>query len=252
MQTKSFKIRVKQDADSGLADGEFVGYASVFGNRDSYGEVVARGAFAESLAEWKESGLPIPVLWGHNMADPDFNIGEVLSAEEDERGLKVHVRIDMESPKGPQVYRLLKGGRVSQMSFAFDVLDGAESEVDGEWAYELRRLKLYEVSVVPIGANPDTEILAVKAAAGAMLARAGTAMSAKSAETLRGVHEQLGQAHSLIGDLLAGSEGQKDQDQASGEEPPTGTPKASPDPATPSPSASLALTMQLLQLSDEG
>lgn len=52
MQTKSFKIRVKQDADSGLADGEFVGYASVFGNRDSYGEVVAPGAFAESLDEW--------------------------------------------------------------------------------------------------------------------------------------------------------------------------------------------------------
>ena len=37
---------------------------------------------------------------------------------------------------------------------------------DGTTANELRRLKLYEVSLVPVGANQDTSVLAVKAPRG--------------------------------------------------------------------------------------
>lgn len=54
------------------------------------------------------------------------------------------------------------------MSFAYDVLEGgpAKREIDGEPTaiYELQKMRLHEVSVVPIGANDQTEILAVKAA----------------------------------------------------------------------------------------
>ena len=51
------------------------------------------------------------------------------------------------------------------MSFAFDVRDSGDIELDdGRKARELRDLRLYEVSVVPIGANQDTSIEDVKAA----------------------------------------------------------------------------------------
>ena len=61
--------------------------------------------------------------------------------------------------------RLLKSGAVAQMSFAFDVRESADVELDdGRKARELRDLRLYEVSVVPIGANQDTSIEDVKAA----------------------------------------------------------------------------------------
>ena len=174
---KSFTIKVKTD---GLAEGEFLGYASVFGNKDSYGDVVLPGAFSTSLAEWERKGIPIPLLWGHNTADPDFNLGFV-TAEEDDRGLKVHGRLDMESPKAAQTYRLLKSGRVNQMSFAYSVVKGAFVEPvsdDGATScrdayYELRELDLYEVSIVPIGANQETEILAVKSALRGLRGKAG-------------------------------------------------------------------------------
>ena len=54
--------QIKAGPDDGLADGQFTAYASVFGNKDSYGDVVVPGAFADDLAAWKDSGQHIPVL----------------------------------------------------------------------------------------------------------------------------------------------------------------------------------------------
>ncbi|MFW9242850.1 HK97 family phage prohead protease [Corynebacterium striatum] len=160
MTVKSVIAEVKALGDGEKA--EFEAYASVFGNRDSYGDVVQKGAFAASLKAWAEKGAPIPLLWGHNMADPDFNIGMVTSAEEDEHGLKVVCELDTDSPKGAQVHRLLKQGRVREMSFAFAATSSEYGELDGESVRFLKEVDLFEVSVVPLGANPETEVLAVK------------------------------------------------------------------------------------------
>lgn len=160
MTVKSVIAEVKALGDGEKA--EFEAYASVFGNRDSYGDVVQKGAFAASLKAWDEKGAPIPLLWGHNMTDPDFNIGMVTSAEEDEHGLKVVCELDTDSPKGTQVHRLLKQGRVREMSFAFAATSSEYGELDGKSVRYLKEVDLFEVSVVPLGANPETEVLAVK------------------------------------------------------------------------------------------
>lgn len=250
--TKSVVVKFKTD---GLADGEFIGYASVFGNKDSYGDVVIKGAFTNTLAEWERKGVPIPLLWGHNTADPDFNLGEIVTAEEDDRGLKVHGRLDMESPKSAQTYRLLKAGRVNQMSFAYRVVDGAYIQPEGEdktWRdayYELRELDLYEVSIVPIGANQETEILAVKSIASALRAKAGRALSSKNEDALRGALSQAEEVVTALKGVLSAvdsdDETDEDQDQTSGKEPPPdATAAKSPSQsgeATPSPSVDLAL-----------
>lgn len=209
MQLKTVGLAIKSAGpDDGLGEGEFLGYASVFDNKDSYGDIVRKGAFADSLSEWEKSGNVIPALWGHDMQDPFSNVGEVLKAEEDDHGLKVHVRFDLENPKGKQVYRLVKGRRVSQMSFAYDILEGSyvdqkDDEGKDDSYYELRKLKLYEVSVVPIGANQETEILAVKAARAAEAIKAGRALSSKNESALREAYSQLTTAAKQIGDVLA-------------------------------------------------
>lgn len=247
--TKSVVVKFKTD---GLAEGEFIGYASVFGNKDSYGDVVIKGAFANTLAEWERKGVPIPLLWGHNTADPDFNLGEIIEATEDDRGLKVHGKLDMESPKSAQTYRLLKSGRVNQMSFAYHVVDGAYIQPEGDdktWRdayYELRELDLYEVSIVPIGANQETEILAVKAIASAMRAKAGRALSTKNEDALRGALSQAEEVVTAIKGVLSAVDSddetdEEDQDETSGEEPSAETEKSSSAATTPSPSVSLAL-----------
>lgn len=170
--------------DDGLLEGQFLAYASTWTREpDSYGDVVAKGAFEETIAQWKDSGDTLPILFGHDMVDPFSNIGGALELREDDHGLLVKGQLDLENPKAKQVYRMLKGRRINQLSFAYDVLeDGMVDLGDEKSARELRKMKLWEVSIVPIGANQDTEVLAVKAHAEAI--KAGRTISAKNLESL--------------------------------------------------------------------
>ena len=206
-------LRVKVlDADEGAVEGEFTALVSVFGTVDSYGEVVQPGAFERTLKEWSASGYPIPVYWGHNLSDPDYNIGAVVDAVETERGLQVRARLDMDSPKAPQVYRLLKGGRVKEFSFGYSVRDAGWGTKDDREVYELRDIQLFEVSVVPVGANPATELQTVKAHAertGRAATRAlegvkaGRVLSAKNEDALREAREELAAAIETIDGVLS-------------------------------------------------
>lgn len=162
MHTKQVTVQMKADGDS-LADGQFTGYAAVFDNKDSYGDVIRKDAFVESLADYGANGAGIPCYWSHQMSNPLMCIGETVVAREDERGLFVKVQLDLDTEMGAQVHRLIKAGRVNQMSFAFDIEDYAFAESDELGGYmELRKLKLHEVSVVQVGANQETELLDVK------------------------------------------------------------------------------------------
>lgn len=141
----------------------FTGYASTWTRTpDSYGEVVAKGAFADSLAEWAAKATPIPVLWNHDYWQAESFVGYVLEAIEDDHGLLVKGAIDTSNPRGAHTYRLLKTGVITKMSFGYDVLDSATIDLDGERVRELRKIALHEVSLVPYPANPDTSIEDVK------------------------------------------------------------------------------------------
>lgn len=167
---KSFAADVHVKDDDEAAEGTIEAYASVFDVKDSYGDVVVRGAFADSLKKWEDSGRTIPLLYGHNISDPWLNIGGVTHAVEDERGLRITAKLDMDNPNAAQVHRLIKAGRLAEMSFGFIYLDAGESTRDGETVYEVRTVDLLEVSVVPRGANPETEILSAKSAAAVLTA----------------------------------------------------------------------------------
>lgn len=216
---KSAPFKVKgAGPDDGLQDGQFDGYASVFGNVDSYGDIVEKGAFAKSLAEWAEKGNTIPLLWGHDFADPYSNIGSIDLAEEDEHGLKVRGTFDLDNPKAAQVYRLVKGRRVTDMSFAYDV---RESEQKDD-ANHLTEVHIFEASIVPIGANSAAGVEAVKALAEAAAqgVKAGRVLSAKNEGLVR-------DAVKALKDLLSANAGSGDEDQEKASETPVVTPGAS-------------------------
>lgn len=233
-------VEIKAGPDDGLAEGEFTAYASIYDNVDSYGDIVAKGAFRVTLADWEASGAPIPLYWGHNIADPDFNIGEIVEAVEDDRGLLVKARLDLDNPKSAQTYRLLKGRRVREMSFGFATVKASDDERDGRPVRRLDEVKLFEVSVVPVGANPDTAVMAVRAATSslAMQAKSGRGFSAKSDETVRTVIADLRDAADSLESMLPPSDEEDeetpddsgdtdDQDKASTDGSVAGKPAAS-------------------------
>jgi HK97 family phage prohead protease len=212
-------VQVKLGEADGLAEGEFHAYASVFDNKDSYGDVVRPGAFKGTLERWESKDALIPLLFGHRMDDPDFNIGHV-EAKEDDHGLWVHGFIDLEVPKGAATHRAMKAGRLNQMSFAYDVLDGGWETKDGDEYFELRELELFEVSVVTVGANQETEILAVKSTVDALMdgVKAGRVLSAKNEDSLRSVLDAVKSGvvkplEEVLSQLAAG----EDQEKAAGQ-----------------------------------
>lgn len=159
---KSAEIAAKMPAD-GIVEG----YASTFDRTpDSYGDVIAKGAFARTLEEWHakgEGGLAIPLLYGHNTDDPMHNIGRVTEAYEDDRGLFVRAEFDADNPTAQYARKLAAEGRLYQFSFAYAIRDAGEVELDdGTSAYELRDLDLYEVSLVQIPANQNAVVTGVK------------------------------------------------------------------------------------------
>lgn len=169
MLTKTLDVEIKAIGDDG--DGRFQAYASTFDVVDSYGDMVIKGAFLDSLAEYGANGEGIPLYWRHRMDDPFMLIGKTLEAKEDDHGLWVDCSL-LDTNNAKQVHALLKAGLVKQMSFAYDIVEGAwvdRKAEDGGSYYELRKLKIHEVSVVPVGANQDTEILAVKSARNAAI-----------------------------------------------------------------------------------
>ena len=216
MRVKNVPIQVKTD---GLEEGQFLVYPSTFTKTpDSYGDIVAPGAFDDTIAEWKDSGNGLPGLYGHRLDDPDFFVAEGIDQGVDEHGWWVKGQFDLDSPKGAQVHRLVKGKRLSQLSFAFDVLDEGSVELeDGTKANELRKLKVYEFSFVPVGANQDTSVVAVKSAVDALTAdvESGRALSAKNKQTLRDVASQLAGAAATVKTVLKQIEGD-DSTKASG------------------------------------
>ncbi len=148
-----------------LADGEFIALAAVFGNVDSYGETMVNGAFTDTLAAWSAKGDPIPVIWYHNWTDPMAHIGVVLWAKETPEGLLYKGKLDIEdSAFAAQVYRLMKGRRVTQQSFGFDIRDAGEVVIDGNSVYEIRAVDLFEVGPCLVGVNQETELVDIKSA----------------------------------------------------------------------------------------
>ena len=221
MKIKSVPVAFKTGPDAGLAEGEFIVYPSTFTREpDSYGDVVAKGAFARGIAERKERGIILPGLFGHRMDDPDFYVASAIEEEEDDHGWRIRGLFDLDSPKGPQTYRLVKSGRLRELSFAFDTLDEGQIELEGgQKANELRDLDVFEFSFVPVGANRDTSVVAVTSAIDALAAgmKAGRVLSAKNEETLRSAIDVLGGTVSDLKSVLSQLGAGDDQAKASGQ-----------------------------------
>jgi len=212
MKFKSLPVKFKTGAtDESLAEGEFLVYPSTFTRTpDAYGDVVAKGAFADGIAHRKEQGIVLSGLYGHRIDDPHLNIAAAIDEGEDEHGWWVKGAFDLDDTTAAKVYRLVKSGRIRELSFAYDVLDESSVELeDGTKANELRKLDVFEFSFVPIGANRDTSVVAVKSAAEVLAEgmKAGRVLAQKHIDSLRS-------AQDAIGAVIAAAESQDDRGKA--------------------------------------
>jgi HK97 family phage prohead protease len=149
---RPFEVKAVQE------DGVFEGFGSVFGNVDAYKEVVAPGAFAESLAGWKAAGRLPPVLWQHRSGEP---LGPYLEMEERPVGLHVRGQLLVDDvQRAKEARALMKAKAVNGLSIGFVTREDSYDRVTG--IRTLKKVDLWEVSVVTFPANPAAQISGVK------------------------------------------------------------------------------------------
>lgn len=156
MQARKKLIRALQ-VKSMEDDGTFTGYGAVFGNVDSYGDVILPGAFKNHLATNPVSDTKL--LWQHNTQKP---LGVWDDIKEDSNGLLVKGRLLVNDvQKAREAHALLKAGAISGLSIGYSVNQGgAKMGADGN-TY-LSDLKLWEISIVTFPANPEANVNDVK------------------------------------------------------------------------------------------
>jgi HK97 family phage prohead protease len=147
----------------GDEEGTVEAMVSIFGNVDLQGDIVEQGAFAKSIDRWRAQGDPIPVVVSHDYGDLWQHIGSADPNDvvETDEGLKVRYTVDIkDNPVAAQAYRLMKRRTLKNHSFTYDVLD---SEMKSGNRH-LKQLEFLEFGPTLIGANPSTDVLAVKSA----------------------------------------------------------------------------------------
>jgi uncharacterized protein len=134
---KAFASEWKADA----ATGNIEGYGAIFGNEDTYGDIILRGAFAGTMGKRK-----VKMLWQHDTAQP---IGVWEEMREDDRGLWMRGRILPGIAKGKEAIELMSSGAIDGLSIGYRTVD-AEYK-DGNRI--VKEVDLWEVSIVTFPAN---------------------------------------------------------------------------------------------------
>lgn len=141
MQTRREKSRLGRPLSACSGTGVFVGYASLFGRRDSQGDIVLPGAFAQSLKRRPSSDVRL--LFQHNPAEP---VGTWLDMRETDRGLYVEGRLDINVQRGRELLSLLESGGLDGLSIGFRTVTARRDRANGSRL--LVHVDLWEISLV--------------------------------------------------------------------------------------------------------
>ena len=143
LETKFAPLTLTDPAPAGKVQG----YAALFDTPDRGGDVIARGAFAASLAR----APSVKLLWQHDPAQP---IGVWDAVAEDARGLKVAGRLIAGVRRGREASALLAAGALDGLSIGYRAV---RAERRGGHRH-LLEIELWEISLVTFPMMPGARL----------------------------------------------------------------------------------------------
>lgn len=164
------RIEVKFAPDDVNAKGEFAGYGAVFGNSDSHGDVIAPGAFTETLKVWGGRGrLPSMKLmhgtFGNPFAGDDLPIGVWKDMREDGKGLWVEGKLSaVDTDRGQYLHGLIKDGALGGLSIGYRAKKAVKGDGVNAPKRTLQEIILAEVSLVDDPSNSEARVRDIKSA----------------------------------------------------------------------------------------
>lgn len=165
------RMTVSRPAEIKLAAGDamtFSGYGAVFGNVDSYGDVIAPGAFAKTIAAFKSGARAWPAMLlqhgGFGAAEDLTPIGVWTDFAEDGIGLRVEGRL-ADTPRGQEAYALMRmepRPAINGLSIGYSTIKFSSPRNSDAGGRLLEELDLFEVSLVTFPANSRARVSSVK------------------------------------------------------------------------------------------
>lgn len=170
MERKTFalsEIKLAEPNDE-VKEMRFSGYGAVFGNVDSYGDVIDPGAFAATLSNAQKSGVFPSMLMQHGgwgMGSQDMMpIGVWDKLSEDGHGL-VSEGILAPTPRGEEAYALMQmkpRPAITGLSIGYVAKKFTVRSKPDEPRRRLHEIDLMEISLVTFPANGKARVTDVK------------------------------------------------------------------------------------------
>lgn len=150
------KFQTRADDGNLYIEGYFAVFGSEYRMWENAIETIDEDAFDGTL------GDDIRALVNH---DSTLVLGRTtagtLTLRVDKTGLWGSIRVNQADQDAMNLYERVKRGDVSQCSFGFDIIDQTTEVLEnGTTQWKLRKVKLYEVSVVTFPAYEDTSVQA--------------------------------------------------------------------------------------------
>lgn len=151
----NFNIKAFDD-ESGVIEG----YGSVFGNVDSYGDIIDSSAFDDTISSIKSGNADsIKMLWQHNPTQP---IGVWTDVSKDEFGLRIKGRLTRGVAQAEEALKLLKDKAINGLSIGFIIPKDGQKIDRKRNANIITKAILKEVSIVTFPANQLARLSNVK------------------------------------------------------------------------------------------
>lgn len=146
-------VEIKSESEGKL---HIKGYACVFGNIDSWGDIImptALDAFMKS-----EESSRIKFLYNHDFKDV---IGVITDKGVDGTGMWFEADI-IDTECGKDVIKLIKAGAINEFSIGYYTDSYHEGKEDGEYVRYLDAITIAEISIVTRAANPLAVLIDAK------------------------------------------------------------------------------------------
>jgi HK97 family phage prohead protease len=143
------------------ANMRFTGLASTW-DLDLGGDVIEQGAFKRTLAHWRKSKKPLPLLDSHNAySTVKAVVGKMLSGTETDKGLECEFEMLADDADSKAVFSRVKAGLVDGLSIGYRPVvvrqPTQEENRQGVWRF-IKELELREISVVVWPMNEGARI----------------------------------------------------------------------------------------------
>jgi len=199
----------KSESDE-YPNGSVEGYLSTFGNVDSDGDVIRRGAYAKTIAQNAGRGWPLMVRHKVLGGGPLDVVGTIREAKEDDRGL--WVRAGYAKDELSQTVRSkVADGHIRYFSVGFRPVDYAREsrQIEGRYITEWTELALVEGTITPFPANTEAVITSAKS----LQAEAALIDDPRAADLIAKLERLIETIGKTVGDALTCNNTDTDTDQ---------------------------------------